>query len=271
MDCPDDRKVLFASTHADPDLKKKEAEEWAERKEPKKKYNWSFDEAYEIYEATPDGKNLKNLTTAKGYDAEGSYSPDGQWIAFASNRAAYQQKLSSEDQAKFDRDPSYMMDIYIMRADGTDVKRLTDVKGYDGGPFFSPDGRRITFRRFTEDGHSAEVYTMNIDGTDQKRLTHMNAMSWAPFYHPSGDYLIFATNKEGYANFELYMVDVNGERAPVRASNLPNFDGLPVFTPDGQHVLWTHANDAGEAQLYLGDWNDRLAREQLRLPPPKHP
>lgn len=263
---PDGKKVLFASTHADPDLKKKAAEEWEERKAPKKKYNWSFDDAYEIYEADANGKNLKNLTHTKGYDAEGSYSPDGKWIAFASNRAAYTGKLDPEEQKKFGRDPSYMMDIYIMKADGTQVKQLTNVKGYDGGPFFSPDGKRITFRRFSEDGHSAEVYTMNIDGTDQKQITNLKAMSWAPFYHPSGDYLIFATNKEGYANFELYMVDVNGTRPPVRASVLPNFDGLPVFTPDGHGLIWTHSNENGEAQLYRADWNDALARQALQLP-----
>lgn len=264
---PDGKKVLFASTHADPELKKKAEAEWVERKTPTKKYNWSFDDTYEIYEARPDGKGLKNLTNAKGYDAEGSYSPDGKWIAFASNRVAYSKKLSAEDQAKFDRDPSYMMDIYIMRADGSDVKQLTNVKGYDGGPFFSPDGRRITFRRFAEDGHSAEVYTMNIDGSDQRQITRMHAMSWAPFYHPSGDYLIFATNKEGYANFELYMVDVKGEREPVRVSNLPNFDGLPVFHPNGRSLIWTHSADNGEAQLYEAQWDDALAREHLRLPP----
>ncbi len=264
---PSGQKVLFASTHEDAELKQKTAAEWEERKAPKKKYNWSFDDAYEIYEASARGKNLKNLTKTKGYDAEGSYSPDGKWIAFASNRAAYKQKLSADDQQKFDRDPAYMMDIYIMRADGSGVKQLTDVKGYDGGPFFSPDGQRLTFRRFTEDGHSAEVYTMNIDGSDQRQITRLKAMSWAPFYHPSGDYLIFATNKEGYANFELFMVDVNGTGEAVRASSLPNFDGLPVFTPDGKGLIWTHSNEAGEAQLYRADWNDELARQNLKLAP----
>ncbi len=264
---PSGKKVLFASTHEDPLLKKKAEEEWAERKAPKKKYNWSFDDAYEIYEASSTGKNLKNLTRAKGYDAEGSYSPNGEWIAFASNRSGFELKLDAETQQKFDRDPSYLMDIYIMRADGSQLKRLTDVKGYDGGPFFSPDGKRITFRRFSEDGHSAEVYTMNVDGSDQKQITKLKAMSWAPFYHPSGDYLLFASNKEGYANFELFMVDVNGEREAVRASNLPNFDGLPVFTPDGDGLIWTHSNESGEAQLYRADWNDALARKSLKLAP----
>lgn len=263
---PSNKKVMFSSTHHDPELKKKAEAEWQERKAPKSKYNWSFDDAYDIYEASIDGKNLRNLTKTKGYDAEGSYSPDGKWIAFASNRAAYTGTMTPEEQKAFARDASYMMDLYIMKADGTQVKRLTNSPGYDGGPFFSPDGKRITFRRFSADGHSAEVFTINVDGTDERQLTQMKAMSWAPFYHPSGDYLIFATNKEGYANFELYVVDTAGLKAPVRVSALPGFDGLPVFAPDGRALVWTHSNERGEAQLYRADWDDGLARQALALP-----
>jgi Tol biopolymer transport system component len=264
---PTQDKVLFSSTHEDPELKKKAEEEWEERRNPKKRYNWSFDDTYEIYEADFNGKHLKNLTRSKGYDAEASYSPDGRWIAFASNRRAYDGSMNEEQKKRFAVDPSYMMDIFIMRADGTHVKQLTNSPGYDGGPFFSPDGKRIAFRRFSEDGARAEVYTMNLDGGDQKQITRLNAMSWAPFYHPSGDYLIFTTNKQGYHNFELYIVDTEGKRDPVRVTDLPGFDGLPVFSPDGSTMVWAHTNEKGEAQLFRADWNDRVARKALGLAP----
>jgi len=267
---PDGQRALFASTHADPQLKSKVREEWENRKaEKKSKYSWSFDDQFDIYQVDMNGKNLKNLTRAPGYDAEASYSPDGKWIAFASNRQAYLKPLSAEDKKIFDKDASYMMDIYIMRADGTDVKQLTHTPGYDGGPFFSPDGKRITFRRFTPDGMQAEVHTIAIDGTDDRALTRLKAMSWAPFYHPSGDYLIFTTNKMGYANFELYIVDLEGKKDPVRVSELDGFDGLPVFTPDGRELYWTHSNEKGEAQIYRAEWNDALARQALGLGPAK--
>jgi hypothetical protein len=206
------------------------------------------------------------LSDAVGYDAEASYSPDGKYIAFASNRLAYQSKLSEREKKLFDVDPATAVDLYVMKSDGTDVKRITDVFGYDGGPFFSPDGKRLCWRRFSEDGASAEIYSGNLDGSDATRLTSLQAMSWAPFYHPSGDYLIFTTNLNGFANFELYIVDAAGKHEPVRVTSTDGFDGLPVFTPDGTEIAWTSSRTATKkSQIYLAKWNDKAAREALGL------
>jgi Tol biopolymer transport system component len=263
---PSMKKIMFSSTHLDPQWKKKQDEETELRKKPVKgRYSWSFDDQYEIFTSDLKGKHLKRLTNSKGYDAEGSYSPDGKWIAFASNRAGYTEKLSAEDQKLFDQDPSYMMDIYIMKEDGTQAKRLTDAKGYDGGPFFSADGKKITWRRFSPNGATAEIYTMNVDGSDQKAVTQMKAMSWAPFFHPSGDYIIFTSSVLGYSNFELFIVDSAGTKTPVRVTFSEGFDGLPSFSPDGRKVTWSHRNEKGESQIFIADWDDAQARKLLGL------
>ncbi|MCB0806411.1 MAG: M28 family peptidase, partial [Bacteroidales bacterium] len=156
----------------------------------------------------------------------------------------------------------------IMNADGSDKRQLTDVPGYDGGPFFSPDGERVIFRRFSEDGHAADVYTINIDGTDEKRLTDFGCLSWAPYYHPSGDYIVWAANKMGYSNFEVYLTDVNGTKEPIRVTYTDGFDGLPVFSPDGTKLVWTSSRtDNGQAQLFIANWDDDYAREMLAKAP----
>lgn len=263
---PDEKKAMWSSTHLDPKTKEKVKAEYEERARPVKgRYSWSFDDQFDIFSSDLNGKNVKRLTKEKGYDAEGSYSPDGKWIAFASNRAAYQGKLSEEDQKKFKQDPSYFMDIYIMKADGSQVKRLTEAPGYDGGPFFSADGKKITWRRFNADGSKAEIYTMNIDGTDQKQITQLGAMSWAPFYYPSGDYIVFASSILGFSNFELFIVDSEGKHKPVRVSFMDGFDGLASFSPDGKKITWSHRNEKGDSQIFIADWNDQLARKLLGL------
>ena len=263
---PDGDRVLFASSHDDPQARDKQQAEIDLRESGKqRRYAWDYDPAFELYERGRDGK-YKRLTNAKGYDAEGSYSPDGKQIAFASNRQAFSKDLAPREKELFQIDPAFMIDIYLMDADGTNVRQLTDVPGYDGGPFFSPDGSRICWRRFSEDGATAEIYSMKTDGSDVRRLTEIGAMSWAPYFHPSGDYLIFTTNKHGFANFELYLVRADGEGAPVRVTSTEGFDGLPVFLPGGDQLSWTsNRTEQKQSQIFLADWDDSEARRQLGL------
>ncbi|MFN8846121.1 MAG: M28 family peptidase [Bdellovibrionales bacterium] len=263
---PKQNKALWSSTHLDPKWKEVEEKEKTERKSPvKKRYSWAFDSQYEIFESDLQGKNLKRLTKTLGYDAEGSYSPDGKWIAFASNRTGYDGTLVADEKALFEKDPSSQMEIYIMKADGTQVRRLTRSLGYDGGPFFSADGSKITWRRFSPEGSTAEIWTMNVDGSEQRQITRLNKMSWAPFFHPSGDYIIFNSNIEGHSNFELYIVDAKGTKEPQRVTNTDGFDGLATFTPDGTQISWTKRGINGDSQIFIGDWNDLQARQILGL------
>jgi Tol biopolymer transport system component len=261
--------VLFSSTHHDPrtaQLQKEELDFRATGQE--RRYSWDYDPEMELYVRGAGGGPLRRLTNARGYDAEASYSPDGQWIAFSSTRQAYERTLTAPEEKQLATDPSFFGDIYIMRADGTQVRRLTTANGYDGGPFFSPDGRRIVWRRFDEQGLIADVWTMNLDGTDPRQITDFGSMSWAPYIHPSGQYLLFATNKLGFENFEVYMVDVDGRKEPVRVTYSDGFDGLPVPSPDGRQLAWTSSRGGGrEGQIFLAQWNHERALEKLKASP----
>ena len=264
---PDGKRVLFASTHTDPQSKELQSAEYKDRETSRvRKYTWDYDEHYDIWQYTMADKSLKNLTNTRGYDAEGGWSPDGKKLVFASNRSAYGRELSKEDAERLKIDKQYFMEIYIADADGSNVKQLTNVPGYDGGPFFSADGQRICWRRFTPKGDVAEVWTMNTDGSDARPVTKLGAMSWAPYFHPSGDYLIFTTNLNGFANFELYIVDAAGKHDPVRVTSTDGFDGLPVFTPDGRKLAWTSGRTANaQSQIFMADWDHDHARAALGL------
>ena len=267
---PGTDRVLFASTHADSQAMEKQKAELEFRASGKqRRYSWDYDDAFEICSAKQDATDVVNLTHSPGYDAEGAFSPDGNEIVFCSLRAAFPlEKLSPGQHARYEKDPSWFGDIYIMNSDGSNVRRLTDAPGYDGGPFFSPDGERIVWRHFEEHGAIADVWTMKIDGSDKRRITDFKSMSWAPFYHPSGKYIIFTSNKFGFENFELFIVDVDGEREPVRVTFSSGFDGLPVFSPDGKKLCWTSGRTTdGKAQLFLADWNDETARAALAAAP----
>ena len=153
-----------------------------------------------------------------------------------------------------------------MKADGSDQKRLTTEPGYDGGTFFTKDGR-IVWRHFEENGLIANVWTMKPDGTDKKQITDFGSMSWAPYEHPSGEYFLFASNKLGFENFEVFMVDKAGLKEPVRITYSAGFDGLPVPSPDGTQIAFTssRAGGAGAAgQIYLAQWNHRAAMAALK-------
>jgi len=267
---PGTNRVLFASTHADPEAAAKQKAELDFRASGKqRRYAWDYDATFDIFSAKQDGTDLVNLTHSPGYDAEGAYSPDGKQIVFCSLRAAFPlEKLPKEQRDRYDKDASWFGDIYLMNADGSNVRRLTTDPGYDGGPFFSPDGSRIVWRHFDESGMIADVWTMKLDGSDKQRVSDFKSMSWAPFYHPSGDYFIFTSNKLGFENFELFLVDAKGEHEPVRITFTPGFDGLPVFSPDGRKLCWTSGRTSdGKSQLFLADWNDAAARAALEAAP----
>src|SRR5262245_52567499 len=108
---PDGKKIIFASSHLDPDAKKHYEVELKQREDDRKAgrrrtYKWDFDPYMAIFEANPDGTTLKKLTDSKGYNAEGSYSPDGKQIVFCSNRTGPDN-----------------MELFIMDADGANVRQ----------------------------------------------------------------------------------------------------------------------------------------------------
>lgn len=236
---PTKNRILFASTHLDPQAVDKQKEEIEKLKAgPPKRYAWPFDAEMDIFESDPDGKNLVRLTDAKGYDAECDYSPDGSKIVFCSTRDGDGTLNDGE--------------IYIMDADGKNQTRLTNEKGYDGGPFFSPDGKKILWRHF-EDAEQkvAEVWTMNIDGSDKKQVTKLRALSWAPYYHPSMKWIVFASNFED-PGFELYLIRPDGTDL-TRLTYSQGFDGLPVFSADGKKLMWTSNRFESRSHIVIAD------------------
>lgn len=247
----DDRRVLFASTQAggeacppDPDMSHG--------------YTWALYPTYDIWTCRPDGSDLQRFIDHPGYDAEGTMSVDGKWLVFTSKR---------------DGD----IDLYKIRMDGTGLTRLTDSVGYDGGAFFSHDGKRIVWRTYRSDDPAyvdsfrqlldqdlvrpskMDIWVMNADGTGQKRLTDKPGASFAPFFTPDDRRILYASNWENprSRNFDLYLIDAESGGEPVPVTRDPDFDGFPMFSPDGRWLVFCSNRGgkvAGETNIYLAEW-----------------
>lgn len=229
---PDGKSILFASSHLDPNPAGPKSPAYSRTE----RYKWEFPKGMDIFKADLDGKNLVRLTDAPGYDAEGSYSPDGSKIVFTSFRDGN-------------------AEIYIMDADGKNARRITNKPGYDGGPFFSPDGKRIVYRSDRKDNDLLQIFINNLDGTAEKALTDNEHVNWGPSFHPDNKHLIYATSRHGHGNYELYLMDVDAG-TEERITYREGFDGLPVFSPDGKRLLWTSSGRTADrkSQLFLADF-----------------
>ena len=230
---PDGKSILFASTHLDPDPAAKKKGPAYSRSE---RYRWDFDPAMDIFRANLDGSNLVRLTDTPGYDAEGSYSPDGKQIVFTSFR---------------DGDA----DIYIMDADGKNVRRITKSKGYDGGPFFSPDGKKLIYRSDRKQNDMLQVFINNVEGTEERALTSNDAVNWGPYFYPDSRHIVYSTSLHGHANYEVYLMDTDTGKQE-RVTYREGFDGLPVFSKDGKKMLWTSKGRSADntSQLFIADF-----------------
>jgi len=263
---PDGNSLIFASTAN----KEDPTEPTSGYQRKGGDYRWDFPPGMEIFRA--DGwqgavaaaepgaiVNLAQhpLTNNVGYDAECAFSPDGKWIVFSSNRADPNAPATQPSTGPSMAD----LDLYAMRSDGSHVVQLTHLPGYDGGPFFSPDGKRIVYRSDRKGDNFLQIFVAdlvfdsagNITGiTNAKQLTHdPGVVSWGPFWHPYGKHIIYATSIHGHANYELYLMRDDGSRK-TRVTNTPGPDVLPTFSPDGNYLLWTcRRSDNGTPQIFL--------------------
>ncbi len=138
------------------------------------------DKNNDIYIINADGSNLVNLTQAEGNDFSPVWSPDGSQIAFVSDR----------------EDPTCSAfncnwEIYVMNADGSNLRNLTNSAGADFVPMWSPDGKYIAFVTYRDGAAcndittcNSEIYVMNADGSEPRNLSQDEKYNMGPEWRP---------------------------------------------------------------------------------------
>ncbi len=152
----------------------------------------------DIYVMDADGSNVKRLTNELGYDGGPFFSYDGTKIVY---RAYYPQ--SEDEKADYARllgqdmiRPS-KLEIYVMDADGSNKRQLTNNGAANFGPYFFPSGDKVIFSSNMHEptGRNFDLYTINVDGTGLERITHHPEFDGFPMFNSDGTKLVWASNR----------------------------------------------------------------------------
>lgn len=256
---PKGERILYASTHAN-------APECPPKPDRSLGYVWPLDEM-DIYTAKPDGTDLLPLFKGKGYDAEATVAIDGSRLVFTSVR---------------DGD----LELYTAKLDGSDIRRITNAPGYDGGAFFSPDATKLVWRAGRPEGaalddykaalakgivrpNQVEIIVAGAEGQNARFITKNGKANFGPSFLPDSRRIIFSSNVDSTAprgqqpNFELYIIDSAGPPGPdgmpslERITYQDEFDGFPMFSPDGQYLVFASnrfGDHPGATNLFVAKW-----------------
>ena len=139
-------------------------------------------------------------------------------------------------------------EIYVMDADGSNQRRLTNNPATDHDPNISPDGRRIVFQSNRDGGNRREeIYTMTADGSNVARLTNNTAEEWNPAWSPDGRQIVFESQRDG--NAEIYVMDADGANQR-RLTNNGAHDNDATWSPDGRRIAFVSNRD-GNQEIYV--------------------
>ena len=202
--------------------------------------------------------NIRQITDG-GENAEAYFSRDGQWITFQSSR----------DGRTCDQQ-------YVMRTDGTGVRRVSNGNGKTTCGWFMPDGNRLFFgsshmhdslcppRPDPSKGYvwpldKFDIFTVNRDGSGMKRLTNYNVYTAEGVLSPDGRRIVFTSLKDG--DLEIYTMNVDGSDVK-RLTSTAGYDGGPWWSPDGSKIVYRahHPKDSVELKQY----RDLLAQGFIR-------
>ena len=152
----------------------------------------------DIYTMDKNGGNVKRLTTELGYDGGPFWSADGKQIVYrAFHPETEKEKTDYTTLLNEDLIRPTQLDLWVMNADGSGKRRITNFKKASFAPFFFLDGKRIIFSSNMDDakGRNFDLYAINTDGSGLERITYNETFDGFPMFSPDGKKLVFASNR----------------------------------------------------------------------------
>jgi len=152
----------------------------------------------EIYTMNLDGSDQTRLTFHKGYDGGPFFSQDGKKIVFRASSPRTKKELQDyDDLVKKGLVRPTALEIYVMDANGKNVKQVTHLGKASFAPYFFPDGKRIIFASNvnSKTGRNFDLYMINVNGTNLEQITFFDQFDGFPMFTKDGKKLVFASNR----------------------------------------------------------------------------
>lgn len=188
----------------------------------------------DLYTIRVDGSGLTRLTQDAGNNVWASFSPDGERIAFHSDRSGGGG------------------DVWVMNADGSNPVRLTSYASRNAYPSWSPDGKRIVFASTRAGGQ--QLFVMKADGSDQVRITSATVDGtkyYNPVWSPKSNRIVFYSSK-GDHNDQILVINADGSSQRVLTGGIGH-NTFPSWTPDGKRIIFNSDREGVRRALYLID------------------
>ena len=190
----------------------------------------------EIYVAESDGLGLKQLTATPGRDAHPSWSRDGKHILFQSPRESGHVRL------------------FMMKADGSELHRLTTNTGFCGVPTLSPNAQTIAFQ--CSDGLQTfgtpeapwRVFLLDLGQTKPRAVTHGPGNDQVPNWSPDGRTLLFFSDRDG--SNQVYELNL-ASRMVRRLTNGPDAHIVASYSPDGRQIVLSRGEPGSKAEIHI--------------------
>jgi TolB protein len=151
----------------------------------------------ELYTMSVDGSNIRRLTTTPGYDGGAFFSPDGRQIVYRAMHPTGADLDSYRDLLGQGLVRPNRMELWLMNADGTNQRQITNLGGANFAPIFTPGGRQIIFssNHKTPRSRNFDLYIVNLDGSGLEQVTTHGEFDGFPMFSPDGRQLVWASNR----------------------------------------------------------------------------